>query len=338
METRKIQLVGGTTYTVSLPKEWADAQGLTTGDAVELHEYIDGMLAVQAPECERTAPEQITVHVSQEVTAGLEHLVRAAYAAGTKTLQFENPEGFSAEQHRSLSRVTRTLTGASVAEDAETTLTVKIVLDTGELSVQQSVRQLRFVVLEMHRDATDALTEREPAQLSRRDEQVARVHAMSSRALSRGLRRLDEVDTLGVTRPELFELWATTRELKRVGDHAEQIATAAGRLDGVDQELVAETQAAAERSRELLSDAVGVVIDDGSTETAQQVLAEREQIHDHLSGFEDHEASAEEWLRLEPVRGGVRRTAAHAGNIAELGLEQAIRDGELHRASTQQLS
>lgn len=332
METRKIQVIGGGTYAVSLPKEWAENNGITRGDAVEFHEYLDGVLAVQAPERERTAPEQLTVHLSQAETEVIEYTVRAAYVAGTKSVRFENPETFTDEQHRIFSRLARNLTGVSIVKDSETELTVKTLLDTEEVSVQQSVRQLRFVVLDMHRDATAGL-ERDSgrARLTERGEQADRVYAMISRSLSRGLRRLDEVDALGVTRSELFELWATTHELERVGEHAAGIVTASRFLDeGLDQELLAETQTIAETTRTIVSDAVSVVIDDAGFETAQETLTTYEGVRDDLAAFESQLATRpDDRLLLEPVVDRLRRTAEHGETIAKLGLQQAVRSGDL---------
>ena len=36
METRKVQVTGGSTFTVSLPKEWAEENGVSAGSVVEL--------------------------------------------------------------------------------------------------------------------------------------------------------------------------------------------------------------------------------------------------------------------------------------------------------------
>ncbi|MDX1745320.1 MAG: AbrB/MazE/SpoVT family DNA-binding domain-containing protein, partial [Halobacteriales archaeon] len=47
METRKVQITGGATYTVSLPKDWARANGVEAGSAVAF--YPDGETLVLAP-------------------------------------------------------------------------------------------------------------------------------------------------------------------------------------------------------------------------------------------------------------------------------------------------
>lgn len=336
METRKIQSVGGGTYTVSIPKEWADAQNITTGDTVELHRHIDGIFAIQAPEHESTAPTKVTVQLPQAETTAIERTIRAAYAAGTKRLELENPETFTAEQQQILRRVSRELTGVSVVDDSPRSVTVKTLLDTDEISVKQSVRQLRFVVLSLHRDATAGLTG-QTGELAERDDQADRLYAMITRSFSRAIRRLDEVDALGVTRPELFDLWEITRELERVGDHAAGIAAVTGTLgDDSDQELLADLQQSAEWARDIVSDAVSVIIDDAGVETAHQALTARDQVCERLGAVETGSAASG---RLELLAHRVRRTAEHGGNIAEVGLQRAVRAGEMTSVSgTEELS
>jgi phosphate uptake regulator len=314
MYRRKIQSVGGGTYTVSLPKEWADARGISTGDAVDLHTHVDGVLAVQASESETDR----AVRVDLSDGASVERTLRAAYAAGAKEVRLDAPGGFDAEQRAALDSVTRNLTGVSVVEGSDTTVRVRILLDTGEVSIRQSVRQLAFVALSMHRDATAALST-DAERPAGRDDQADRLYAMVDRSFARALARLDEVDSLGLTRPELFDLWATARELERVADHAERIA-AANLSDGA---ALDETREAAADARAIVEDAVSVVVGDAPAETARATLDERDTVRDRIGALDARHDG-----ELRPVLDRLRRTAEHGGNIAELGLRGALRDGD----------
>ena len=53
METRKVQLSGGTTYTVSLPKSWAQEHGIDAGSTLSLYPNRDGSLLIE-PEIDRS--------------------------------------------------------------------------------------------------------------------------------------------------------------------------------------------------------------------------------------------------------------------------------------------
>lgn len=344
MDARKIQSVGGGTYTVSLPKEWTESHGLDAGDVVNLHTHIDGLLVIQ-PDGTAALPERATVRVDADATESITPTVRAAYAAGATEVIVRAAEGsFTAAQRRVIERTVRNLTGASVAEEADARIVVRTPLDPAEVSVRQSVRQLKYVALSMHRDATAVLTDgASPERLTDRDEQADRLYALIERSFVRGLARLDEVDALGVTRPELFELWLTARELERVADHAERLAAVADAPTPADPAASSDGTAAADapaedrietvaqRARDIVADAVGVVVGDHGVETARRVLIDRDRVRDRFDavGDPDDVAATPRPARSALAAECVRRTAEHGGNVAELALQSAIRRGEL---------
>ena len=332
METRKIQTVGGGTYTVSLPKEWAESENCTAGTTVNLHTHIDGLLVIQTPESRTTPRNRVTLEVGNDDPAEIEQLLRAAYAAGVESVVLELPDGYSDAQHRAIERVTRNLTGVTIAEETETHVTVQTLLDASEVSVRQSVRQLQFVALSMHRDAMAALTTGTTSdRWGDRDEQADRLHAMIDRYFERGLARLDEIDALGLTRPELFTLWGTANELERVADHAERIGTTADQLDGQPTgSIVTALEDIAQDVRTVVEDAVRVIIGDACVDTARQTLATRRAVRQQITSldrqlFESGDAD----YRLTRALDSLARTAEHGGNIAEFGLRMAVRDGAL---------
>ena len=332
METRKIQTVGGGTYTVSLPKEWAESENCTAGTTVNLHTHIDGLLVIQTPESRTEPRNRLTLELGTDVPDEIEQLLRAAYAAGVESVVLEAPDGYTDEQHRAIERVARNLTGVTIVEETESQVTVQTLLDASEVSVRQSVRQLQFVALSMHRDALAALTTGTTSdRWADRDEQADRLYAMIDRYFERGLARLDEIDALGLTRPELFTLWGTANELERVADHAERIGTVADRLDGQpDASTVTALDDIAQDVHAVVEDAVRVIIGDACVATARQTLATRRAVRQRITSLDRQlfEAGDADY-RLTRALDSLARTAEHGGNIAELGLRMAVRDGAL---------
>ena len=328
MESRKIQTVGGGTYTVSLPKTWAEAHDLEAGSTVDLHTHVDGVLVVEAREPE-AATGPVRVAVDDEPPVHLERTLRAAYAAGVSAVRFETTDGFDGDQRRRIEAVARTMTGVTVAGESATQVTVRTLLDPGSVSLAQSVRQLTFVALSMHRDATAALSADGGIELADRDEQADRLAAMVDRHFARGLDRLDEIDALGRRRPALFELWTTARQLERVADHAERIAATA-RGVATDDDTVALLDDLAATARGVVEDAVSVIIDDAGVETAREALRARDSVRERATRIERErfDPAATDY-RLVRVLDSLRRTAELGGNVAETGLRAAVRCGQL---------
>jgi phosphate uptake regulator len=332
METRKIQKVGSGTFTVSLPKSWAESEGITTGSVVNLHTHLDGLLVVQTEAHEDSTTERVTLRVDHGDPERLERTVRAAYAAGCRDVTLVAEAGFSDAQRNVLSTVARGLVGVTVAEESDNRVVVRTLLDPNEVSIRQSVRQLVFVTLSMHSDATAALAGETTAEnLTDRDDQADRTFAMIARHVNRGVARLDEVDALGLARPDLFDLYVTARELERVADHAERIATVAASVEApLDPDVADEIAEVAATARGAVEDAVAAVVDDVDADVALSALETRDQVRESVSALDRRlfEASDADY-RVTHALDSLRRTAEHAGNIAETGLRTAIRRGQM---------
>jgi phosphate uptake regulator len=331
METRKIQTVGNGTYTVSLPKEWAESRGVSAGDAVTLHEHVDGVLAIQEGEGgDDIAP--ITVRVESSDPETIERTLRAAYAAGSREVVLAPDGALTAERRRAIDRVARSRIGMSVATESETAVTVRILLDPEEVSVSQSLRQLSFVVRSIHRDAVDALADRatsqDPAALDSRGEQADRLSAMIERSAVRGAADLAEIDALGASRSELFESWTAMRELRRVHEAAAAIGAAAGRLDATPTEARTEScREIGRAAREAVSEGVAAVLGDG--DAARSALDARDRTRRRIEAFDrELPAGDADASELRHVSRELGRTAERGADVAALALRRAIRRGE----------
>ncbi|WP_226011944.1 phosphate uptake regulator PhoU [Halomicrobium salinisoli] len=334
METRKVQEVGGGTYTVSLPKEWAESEGVAAGSTVDLHAHIDGLLVIQARDREDGPTDPVRVPVCGEDPDWVEQALRAAYAAGTDAVAFESPEGVADEQRRRIEQVARNLAGATVAEASGARIVVRTPLDPSEVSVSQSVRQLSFVALSMHRDATAALTGEGAPEPADRDRQADRLCGLVERHVERALGRLDEVDALGLTRPELFALWGTARELERVADHAERIRATVAAIDEPAGPTLCEDFAdLAEAARRVVDDATTAAAGDHDVDAAREALSRRDDVRERARELDRRLLASEADGRYLRVLDRLRRTAEHGGNVAERALRTAVRRGDLAEAS-----
>lgn len=330
METRKVQQVSGGTYTVSLPKEWAESEGIGAGTEVTLHTHRDGLVVVEARERDGV-DGPVAVRATGEESAPLERLLRAAYAAGREAVRIEAADAFTREQRRTVEAVARDLTGATVTENGPSRIRVGIHLDPAEVSLRQSVRQLLFVAESLHSDATAALRgDAAVPDPGARDDQADRLFAMTDRYVGRGLARLDEADALGLDRATLFELRVTARELERMADHAERIAAVAAATDGECVYAPDDWQAVAGSARAVVRDAVEVVVDDRDLDAAWAALEARDAVRTALADLERRlfdERDSDH--RLVRALDALARTADCGGNVAELAIRAAIRRGDL---------
>lgn len=332
METRKVQLSGGTTFTVSLPKSWATEQNISSGSVLYLHPENDGTLLVevQSQQTEETHSKRLDVSgYDEEMFA---ETVKSMYLVGVDRLVLVDKNGHGEERLRTATTLTAGLSGLELLETSDTKVVFENLIDPSSISVRKSVLRLKLVALAMYRDAVRAVADADAdlaAQVVERDTEADKLFSLVSRQFRRALDDLQTVEELGTTRSELYEYYHTARQLERVGDHATKTANLVRErgddLVDVDTEEFARL---ADESRRVVGRAADVVLTDVDATTGFAVLSDATTLDDdaaeldrELYDREDADGAYVVGLLLDSVR----RTARYGRNIAEVGIQGVLR-------------
>lgn len=323
--TRKVQLTGGSTYTVSLPKGWADDQDIEPGATVSLHSMGEQLVVQRAVDEQGTRDHVTTIPAATRSPATLARSVAAAYVAGSNEVHVTDLNG--RDQRRAVGNAIRDFVGFEVMDEDDTSIVARTMLDTGELSSLQTLTQLERTTLLMHTEAIDTVLEADAARAARvadQDDEVDRLFALISRRFQQSLERAGpSMDADGLS---AFEFYMAARHLERVADHAEKIARVVDRLDGPPNgDVAAELADTGARARGLVRRAVSGIIDepaelDGVIADADGLITDVEALDERVY----HEKPTNGYL-LGVVLDSIVRTAEYGVNIAEVGLQARYR-------------
>jgi len=232
-EVRKIQVTGGSTYIVSLPKNWVEELGLKRGSMVTIVENEDLSLMIRPREVRgEERPRRAVITVSEVVTP--ESLVRrvvSSYLVGYNIIQVRNPnKRLGMEQRHAVKEFTRRkLVGTEILSDLPNELTLQVLLSYSELSVNDALRRMSIIASSMHRDAVSTLSAENPPlarEVVSMDDEVDRFSFYIIRLLKAAVSDghvLREVG-LGSAR-ECLGYRLITKSVERMADHAVDIAT-----------------------------------------------------------------------------------------------------------------
>jgi len=332
METRKAQLTGGSTFTVSLPKEWANKIDLETGDTLRLYPR-DRTLIIKSTE-ENGAYWETEVDIDHFSETKVQRTIQSLYTTGFNRLTLSASTNVD-DNRRVISASARKFIGLETLESTDTHITLQSLLDSATVSVEQSTVQLEQVALSMHEDAITTLREQDDdlaEHVIERDNQVDRLYAMISRHHQRSLISLQETHALELDQAELYDYQTTARQLERVADHAEKIATLATQFENPPpSEFVDEIEAKAESSRRIVEQAASTIIGGADIETAHSALDDRDTLTAALEDLERelHERDIPESHLIALTLDSVTRTAEYGANIAETALQAAARNQRL---------
>ncbi|MFC4448491.1 phosphate signaling complex PhoU family protein [Halorussus aquaticus] len=328
--SRKVQSVGGSSFTVSLPKAWATDHGLEAGNEVYLYPHEDGTLILRT--CERgdgtDAPDVSVGHLSGD---RLQWVVYALYVAGGDRFTLRTDDRFTSAERRAMTTAGNDLIGLEVADESTDSVTFRSMRRSGSLSIGQTVLNLRYVALSMHRNATSALLDGDDdraREVLRQPDDVDRQFAFVNRCVERRVGLPRGPNRPDVDRRTALDYYAIARELEGVASAAERVATVALELDDPPTGAAeARLSDYARRSRRVVERAVEATIDGRAPETAYDALDQRETLAEEfdLLARPSFDASEADPYYAALVLEALDRTADHGATVARRALKMGLR-------------
>lgn len=333
METRKVQLSGGTTYTVSLPKSWAREHGIEAGSVLHLHPDEDGTLLVESIEGRANDRRTVVFDVTQYDVAPLRETVQAAYLVGADEVVLKDRSGSLGSRESAVRAAASGLSGFEVVETTDRSITLQSLLDAEQISIRKSLLRLKLITLAMHRDAVAAVIEADDTlaeQVVDRDDEVDKLFALVTRHFRRSVDDLQEVARLGETRSDLFEYYYVARQLERVADHTVKMARLASQRDRPPEEPFRDRiSGSADTASRIVENAADVVVADADVTVAHETLTRCDDLVAEIDALDrelyDHDEGTEAFT-IGLLLDSIRRTAEYGRNVAEVAIQRTVRE------------
>ena len=327
METRKVQVTGGSTYTVSLPKGWATDNGVSAGSVVEFYPEDGSLLLTPKAEEERT---EGTLEITGLEGEELMRAVVTMYVSGFDIINLKTPR-VTAAQRRSIRDAAQRLVGLEVIGETGEQVVLQDLLDSSELSIVNAITRMRLVAVSMLDDAITALVENDEDlanDVVQRDDDVDRLWYMTSRVFRSVLRDPSTATAVGVPRETCFDYHTSARQLERIADHATKIAELAPEMGEIPEEAAEGLQELLEVADAVAETAMDALLEDDADEATRLANEARERV----DIVDERAREADKLIReLDPqqaqllglVVDSLSRSADYGGNIAETALQKA---------------
>ncbi|SFR52961.1 phosphate signaling complex PhoU family protein [Halogeometricum limi] len=328
VETRKVQVTGGSTYTVSIPKDWATENDVSAGSEVEFYPEGDSLFLTPRTGDERT---EGTLDIANLEGDELTRAVMTMYVSGFDIIALESGR-ITTEQRRTIREATQSLVGLEVLEETRDRVVIRDLLDSSELSIHNAVTRMRLIALSMLEDAIAAIAELDDdmaRDVIQRDDDVDRLWMVVSRIFRATLRTPKAAEELGLPREVCFDYQSAARQLERIGDHATKIAHLTLNFEEPVSEEVAEAlEELYVEARKVVDDGMDALFTDDPDEASRLANDAREAVQE----IDERARKIDELLReLDPARAqllglivdSVSRSADYGGNIAETALQKA---------------
>lgn len=226
MELRKVQLTGGSSLTVTLPKGWVEKAQVKAGDVVGFMERPDGSLTVQPHARAEREIQKYTIEIEEGEASYLFRKIIGAYLMGYDAIMVKSKRPLSAQSRAAVRKAVGRIIGLEVVEEEANAITIQDFLDPREFHLDKALRRMEMLTRAMQEEAVAVLRTPSPDALRSvqdRDDEVDRLYWLVNKQFHAILRDASYAARMELTASEALNFLLVARLVERTADHAARI-------------------------------------------------------------------------------------------------------------------
>lgn len=230
MESRKVQKVGYSTTTVSLPSEWVKQNKISPGDLVFIIPEKDGTLRVLPSHlAQKEEAEEYLINADACDEPGmLERIIIGSYILGRDVIRVTSSTRIRKEHTDEIRGVIHKLIGLGILEETEKNILLQCSLDPKKFKLDMLFRRLSLIASTILSEAMQAFLEGNTAlaeEAINREDEADTIYYLAVRLLLSAQVKPDIAEKLGAT--DTVAIPATRlmlQNLELIADYSEDIA------------------------------------------------------------------------------------------------------------------
>jgi len=230
LESRKLQKVGYSTITVSLPNEWVKQHNVKPGDLVFILPERDGSLRVVPSEvAQREEAEEYIINADACDEQGmLERIIVGSYILGRDVIRVTSANRIGKAHTDEIRRIVRKLIGLGILEETSNSILLQCSVDPTKFKLDMLVRRLSLIASTILSEATQALVEKDDAlaeEAVNREDEADMIYYLAVRLLLSAQVKPEIAEQLGFS--DFLFIPATRvilQYLELIADYSEDVA------------------------------------------------------------------------------------------------------------------
>jgi phosphate uptake regulator len=335
MEIRKVQVTGGNSFIVSLPKVWVNQVGLRPKDAVAIMtQSDDSLLIIPSRDLRSAQRSEATVELPKDadLDSGL-RLFIAHYLAGYEVIRLVFGKLDPAVRSAIRDGIRKKLIGVEIIEESSTQVLTQCLSGYVDLPLKKALERMSVIAAGMVADATDVLEKGDRGladEVIRRDDEVDRFYHFILRQLNIAVRDRSVINEIGLSSArDCLGYRLAAKSVERIGDHATSIAEQASGVIGVPESWSKKIRELALPSVKAFESSISALVrlDTGLANSTISDTIELVRTEQRLSGeMLAPRMSATQVASMKLILESVRRVAEYATDISEIVLDLSVKE------------
>jgi len=336
MDIRKVQVTGGSSYIITLPKDWIEKLNVQKNDPLGLITQPDGTLLVtkNISDAQVASVKEFDVSTIND-QAYLFRLLIGAYIAGFTTIKIKAKNRFSPFVRGVVRDFAQMTIGPEVVEETDSTIILKDLLNPMEMPFDNTLKRMYVVVKNMQLDAVVAIETNNLAlaeDVIARDNDVDRLHWLIARQMNVILKNINLSRKMNLTTSLVVNTYLISRIVERIGDHAVRMAEIMKGIDGEDigKETKKAIRVANSLALTIFDKSIVSFFQSDIVASHQNIesISELEEVCERINALSMDKGTSLA-ISLHYIAESIRRSGEYAGDISETVINYLVEEKEV---------
>jgi len=324
MEIRRVQMTGGSSYVITLPKNWIENLQIKKNDPLGVITQPDGTLLVTkniaGDQIQRGKELYVDEHTDPEYFL---RLLIGIYISGYTEIRIHTRDRIFGNIRAKLRQFCGMVIGPECVEETDHCILLKDLLNPLEMPFENSLKRMFVIVKGMHHDAIESLILDDPelaTDVIDRDNDVDRLFWLVARQTNMIMQNIHLSQKMNTSIVKMLPYYQVGRIMERVGDHGVRMAHNARKIraDEIGEEISTQILSASHAAIQVFEKSVESFFTHDPKKANQMI----ESIHHLESNYTriNHELLNLPTTVAVPIRNitdSIRRTGEYSADIAE---------------------
>jgi len=220
-------MTGGSSYIITLPKEWINSLHIKKNDPLGIFIRSDGTLLL-TPKITQEQLHKIKEFDVSRISKPtyLLQLLIGAYIAGYTSIKITSPDRMTTAVRNIIRSFTQLAIGPEVIEETDTSIILKDLHNPTEMPLDRTIKRMHIIVKGMNEDAMRALQTKDKAladDVLSRDNDIDRLHWLVARQYNILLQNVSLAEKMSISIGMASTCFLISKIIERIGDHVVRI-------------------------------------------------------------------------------------------------------------------
>jgi len=221
MPIRKIQVIAGTTYSISLPKDWIIKNKLKEKNEISITENKNGTLTIHPDNKKENTITSANIKIDEFIT-NIDQVIYSLYYMGIEEITLFSPKELTKQTRNTIRKTLETLSGAEISFEDKQKITIKILLDRTKVKIPQLLYRIALII----DSSLSTITEKfELNEIKLNEKEIDRLYHLISKTLNISLQDANILQTSEIKNSTLIiSYFLLSKRLENIADSVNYLA------------------------------------------------------------------------------------------------------------------